>query len=150
MSAKNYTPIDDLVKKYKNDPHFARDSRASRGRAKEAEPFARKKESYEIKEVVEHKVELDDEVKPFVKVRAETVELPEELKNMGLHAATTAEFSDYQNIKLPMSDEKIIAALHQPITSSIRWLATLYEYLLKQAHLVLKVVNGKVVRVIKT
>lgn len=146
MAAKNYTPIDDLVVRHKKS-HSSRHNPDLRGRPKEAEPFARKKEKYEIKEVTEHK--LDEEVKPYIKVRAETIELPDELKKLGLHAATQTEFPNYQNIKLPLSDEKIIAGLHQPITSSMRWLATFFEYILKQAHLILKVVNGKIIRVVK-
>ncbi|OGK23925.1 hypothetical protein A2954_02350 [Candidatus Roizmanbacteria bacterium RIFCSPLOWO2_01_FULL_37_12] len=144
MSPKNYTPIDDLVKNHKRDLTI----KTAISKPKEAEPFTMKKEKYEIKEVVEHK--LEEEVEPYVQVRAETIELPEEFKKMGIHAATETEFPSFQNIKLPLSDEKIIAGLHQPITSSFRWFATLLEYVLKQAHLILKIINGKVVRVIKT
>jgi len=151
MTPKNYTPIDELVKKYsfaKASEDRRKKQTVSISKPKEAEPFTRRKEKYEIKEVFEHKV--DEEVKPFIKVREETIELPEELKKAGLQAATVTEFPSYQNIKLPLSDERIIAGLHQPITSSLRWFATLLEYILKQAHLILKVVNGKAVRVIKT
>ncbi|OGK09948.1 hypothetical protein A2767_01040 [Candidatus Roizmanbacteria bacterium RIFCSPHIGHO2_01_FULL_35_10] len=144
MTPKNYTPIDELVKKHRRS--FAVKTAISS--PKEAEPFAGKKEKYEIKEVVEHKI--DEEVKPFVQVRAETIELPDDFKKMGLRATTVTEFPNYQNIKLHLSDDRIIAGLKQPITSSIRWFATLAEYILKQAHLVLKVINGKVIRVIKT
>ena len=139
MKPKNFTQIDELVKKHRQH---------SVSKPKEAEPFARKKEKYEIKEIVEHQPE--EEVKPFVQPRAETIELPPDLKKMGLQPTTTTQFPSYQNIKLPLSDDKIFAGLHQPITSSIRWLATLALYLLKQVHLALKVVHGKVVRVIKT
>jgi len=145
MIAKNYTPIDDLVHRHKRE--LAK-IKAQKGRPKEAEPFVIKKEKYEIKEVVERKV--DTEIRDYIETKPDSLELPEELKKLGLHAATATDFPDYQNLKLPLSDEKIIAGLHQPITSSVRWFATLLEYLLKQAHLVLKVVNGKVVRVIKT
>lgn len=145
MSPKNYTPIHDLIRKHQRELAQAR---MAKGRPKEAEPFVSKKEKYEIKEVIEHKVE--DEVKPYVEARAETIELPDDLKKMGLHAASKTEFPNYQNIKLPLSDEKIIAGLHQPVTSSVRWLATLAEYLLAQAHLALKVINGKIIRVVKT
>jgi len=147
MTAKNYTSIDDLVKKFKK-PHFPSGSVGSRGIAKESEPIPTTKEKYEVKEAVEHQPE--EEVKPFVQVRAETIELPPDLKKMGLQPATTTQFPSYQNIKLPLSDDKIIAGLHQPITSSLRWLATLAEYILKQAHLVLKVIHGKVIRVINS
>ena len=137
MTPKNFTPIDDLVKKI-----------TPVSKPKEAEPIPTVKEKYEIKEAVEHQTE--EEVKPYVQARAETIELPPDLKKMGLQPATTTQFPSYQNIQLPISDDKIIAALHQPITSSIRWLATLALYLLKQVHLALRIIHGKVVRVIKT
>lgn len=136
---QNYTKIDQLIKKLNNPPAI--------GKPKEAEPVPATKEKYEIKEVVEHHPE--EEVKQFVQTRAETIELPPDLQKMGLQPTSTTQFPSYQNIKLPISDDKIISALNQPITSSIRWLATLALYLLKQAHLILKVVHGRVVRVIK-
>lgn len=135
---KNYTPIDDLVKKLRQ---------YSVSKPKEAEPIPAAKEQYEVKEAVEHQPE--EEVKPYIQARAETIELPPHLKKMGLQPASTTQFPSYQNIQFPISDDKIVAGLHQPITSSIRWLATLAEYILKQAHLILKVVHGKVIRVIK-
>jgi len=136
---KNYTPIDDLVKKLRQ---------YSVSKPKEAEPIPATKEQYEVKEAVEHQPE--EEVKPYVQARAETIELPPDLKKMGLQSTTSTQFPSYQNIKLPISDDKIVAGLHQPITSSIRWLATLAEYILKQAHLILKVVHGRVIRVISS
>ena len=135
----NYTSINDLVKKFKKITPV--------GKPKEAEPAPSRAEKYEIKEAVEHQPEA--EVQPYVQARAETIELPPDLKKMGLRTASSTQFPSYQNIKLPLSDDKIVAGLHQPITSSIRWFATLAEYILKQAHLILKVIHGKVVRVIK-
>ena len=147
MTAKNYTSIDDLVKKLK--PRLTPSTQEFvRGTTKESEPIPTRKEKYEIKEAVEHQIE--EEVKPFIQPRAETIKLPPDLKKMGLQPSTTTQFPSYQNIKLPLSDDKIIAGLHQPITSSFRWLATLAEYILKQAHLILKVIHGKVIRVVKT
>ncbi len=135
----NYTPIDDLVKK-----HRQRDEPISQ--PKEAEPSPHAKE-IEIKEVVEHKPE--EEVRPFVRPRAETIEIPPDLKKMGLQTANTTQFPAYQNIKLPISDEKVVVGLHAPITSSLRWLATFAIFLLKQAHLSLKTIHGKVVRIFR-
>ena len=129
MVQKNYTNIDELVKKHKKS--------TSVRRPKESEPIPRAQEKYEIKEVVE--LQPEEEVKPFVQPRPETIELPSDLKKMGIQPATTTQFPSYQNIKLPISDDKIIAGLNQPITSSIRWLATLALYILRQSHLVLKV-----------
>lgn len=133
---KNFTAIDDLLKKTKKN---------NVSLPKEAEPFAAEK--FEIKEPSEDNVE--DEVRPFVSPRAETIELPPDLKKMGLQAVSQSQFSDYKNIKLPISDEKIIVGQKAPITSSIRWLATFALYILAQAHLGLKVVHGHVIRVLK-
>ena len=135
---QNYTKIDDLITKLTKTTLV--------GKPKESEPISRSSEKYEIKEVVEHQPE--EEVSQYVQPREETIKLPPDLKKMGLQPTSTIQFPSYQNIKLPISDDKIISALHQPITSSIRWLATLALYLLKQVHLALKVVHGKVVRVI--
>lgn len=134
MSKKNYTSIDDLLEKNKNI-----------SLPKEAEPIA--SEKFEIEEPVEDNVE--DEVRPFVSSRAETIELPPDLKALGLEAVTHSKFPSYKNIKLPLSDEKIIVGQKAPITSSIRWLATFAIYILAQAHLGLKVVHGRVIRVLK-
>jgi hypothetical protein len=139
---KNFTAIDDLVRKYKG-------SKIDDGRVslpKEAEPVSAEK--FEIKEVIEHKVE--EEVRPFISPRQDTIELPPDLKQLGLQPATTTQFPAYQNIHLPITDEKVIVGLHAPITSSLRWLATLAVYLLARVHLGLKVVHGKVIRVFRS
>lgn len=112
---------------------------------KEVEPFAGKEP--EIKEVVEH--ELEKEVAPFIKKRAETIKLPPDLKKLGLQTSSTSQFSSLPTVNLPISDDKVISGLHAPITSSLRWLATLAIYILRQAHLGLKVIHGHVVRVFK-
>jgi hypothetical protein len=133
---KNFTAIDDLLKKTKKN---------NVSLPKEAEPIAAEK--FEIKEPSEDNME--EEVRPFVSPRAETIELPPDLKKMGLQAVSQSQFSDYKNIKLPITDEKIIVGQKAPITSSIRWLATFALYILAQAHLGLKVVHGHVIRVLK-
>ena len=130
--AKNFTPIDDLVNQI--------------SLPKEVEPIGAEK--FEIKEVVEHKAE--EEVRPFVSPRQETIELPPDLKKMGLQSTSSSQFSSYQNIKLPISDEKVVVGLHAPVTTSLRWLATLAVYLLARVHLGLKVVHGKVIRVLRS
>ncbi len=138
MTTKNFTPINHLLKKSAPQPTSL---------LKEAEPVSRQPEVLEIKEVVEHRVEK--EVRPFVHTRSETIKLPPDLKKLGLQPSTTTSFPTYQNIKLPISDEKIIVGLHAPVSSSLRWLATLAVYLLKMAHLQLKIIHGHVVRVIR-
>lgn len=129
MSTKNYTPIDDLLGK---------------STQKESEPIGTE---FEIKEPVEHSPE--EEVRPFVSPRAETIDLPPDLRALGLEAVSHSKFPSYKNIKLPLSDEKIIVGQKAPITSGIRWLATFALYILAQAHLGLKVIHGRVIRVLK-
>ncbi|MFA6081238.1 MAG: hypothetical protein WC741_02420 [Patescibacteria group bacterium] len=134
---KNFTAIDGLLKKTKTKNKISL--------PKEAEPITAEK--FEIKEPAEDNVE--EEVRPFISPRAETIELPPDLKKMGLQAVSQSQFSGYKNIKLPISDEKIIVGQKAPITSSIRWLAAFALYILAQAHLGLKVVHGHVIRVLK-
>lgn len=135
---KNFTTIDDLVKKNKQNQTVSY--------PKETEPIVAEK--FEIKEVVEHRVE--DEVRPFVSPRSDTIELPPDLKSMGLQPVGQSQFSSFKNLKLPISDEKIVVGLHAPITSSLRWLATFAVYLLAQAHLGLKIIHGKVIRILRS
>jgi len=138
MTKKNYTSIDDLIKKWQQKEAVSLPS-------KEAEPI-RKKE-IEFKEVKEKEVE--EEVRPHVVKREETIKLPPEIQKLGLKPVSTTQFPQYQSIKLPITDDKIISGLHAPVSSSLRWLATLALYLLQQAHLSLKVVHGRVVRVLR-
>lgn len=139
MATKNYTPIDDLIKKWK--------SPMTGNYTKEAEPLPRRQEVAHLQEAVEHEPSV--EVKPFVQPRQETIKLPTDLQMIGLQPVKTTQFPSYKNVKLPISDEKIVAGLHEPITSSKRWLSELAFYLLRQAHLTLRTVHGKVIRVIK-
>lgn len=137
MADKNYTAIDDLLDETKNKDKVSL--------SKEAEPIAAEK--FEIKEVVEH--EPDEEIEKFISPRAETIELPPDLKKLGLQTVSTSKFPSYKNITLPLSDEKIVVGQKAPITSSLRWLSTLALYILGQAHLGLKVIHGRVIRVLK-
>lgn len=137
MADKNYTPIDKPIKKDKDTNRISL--------PKEVEPIAAEK--FEIKEVVEHKPE--EEIGPYISPRAETIELPQDLQKLGLQPVQSTKFPGYKNIKLPISDEKIIVGKKAPITSSLRWLATLALYILGQAHLGLKVIHGHVIRVLK-
>lgn len=134
---QNFTSVEDLIKKNKIIPS---------GRPKESEPYPSSSEKFEIKEVVEH--EPEKEVKPYIQVKAESIELPPDLKRLGVQTTSSSQFPSYQNVKLPITDDKIVAGLNSPITSSLRWLATFALYLLQQAHLTLKVIHGKVVRVV--
>lgn len=140
MAQKNFTPIDDLIKKHTT--HTA----SYGGHSKEAEPLAGSSSNHEVQKVVEHQVK-DEAVEPYVQPRKETMELVDEIKSIGATASSHPKFAAYDTIKLPISDEKVVSGLKQPMTSSFRWLAEFSQYLLRMMHLKLKVVNGKITRV---
>jgi len=143
MADINFTKIDDVLKKNNQ-------STTSSVFSKEGEPgFLKGESSDEVQEVTEH--EPDAETESFVSPRSDTIELPPDLIKLGVQSSTnTNNFPTYQNVKLPISDDKVITGLHAPISSSLRWLATFAIYLLARAHLRLKVVKGHVVRVLKS
>lgn len=101
-------------------------------------------------------IKTDMEVEPgmekFMQPTQERIDLPIDLKQMGMSAtgpaqpvATTVAVAP--PIKLPLSDEAIEKGLHQNITSSIRWLAEFCVRQLKKAHYHLKrLAGGQVVR----
>ena len=143
MSQYNYTPIDEIVKKYEEETE-------KYSAAKEAEPIQEEflkhdAEHIEIQQVVEH--EPDKEVSGHVRKRHEKVKLDTELKKAGVKTTEQVTFQKYDTIKLPISDESVVKGLHKPISSSWRWLSTLAMYILKKAHLTLKSVGGKIIRV---
>lgn len=143
MADINFTKIDDVLKKNNL-------SVTSSSFFKEGEPgLASSESSDEIQEVVEH--EPDAETESFVSPRSDTIELPPDLIKLGVQSSSSANnFPTYQNVKLPISDDKVIIGLHAPISSSLRWLATFAIYLLARAHLGLKVIKGHVIRVLKS
>lgn len=141
MTDINYTSIAHLV-----EPQPQLQVRPGYSGAEKIEiPAHGPKEKHKIHEIVEHKAPL--EVKDYVEVRKDTIEVPPDLKKIGVVSTGTTQFPAYQSIVLPMSDEKVEAGLHAPITSSIRWFAELCLFILKQAHLTLKKIHGKIIRI---
>lgn len=140
---QNFTSVDSLMKN-KNAVYGG----SATGSKEALPPMIDEKKQFEIQEQKEHMVEKD--VEQFVTPRSETIELPPDIEKLGAQATNPTQFPTYQNIKLPISDDKILSGLHAPITSSLRWLATFAQYILACAHIALKKVHGKVVRVIKT
>lgn len=141
MVTKNFTPVDDELKKKQNGQYVSK--------PKESEPTLGAPEDYDVKEVVEHEV-TDEEIKSHVTIHPETIELPPDLKKLGVQSTQTTSFPTFQNVKTPLADDKVLTGLHAPITSSLRWLATFAWYLLQKAHVTLRLVHGKVMRVFKS
>lgn len=131
----NYTDISHLISPPTSQP-------------KEAEPIVKTAELNKVEESVE-KEKSERKTEEKAQIRAEVIKLPESLKKIGLQAAETNRFSNLQNVILPISDDKVLEGLHAPITSALRWVATLAFYLLKKARITLKVVHGHAVRMIK-
>jgi len=137
MPVKNYTTIDNLLNQPKTVSYHP-----------EAEPIITRQQEINIQEAVEY--EPKEESKPTVTFHQETIELTQDLKSAGLQNVDSSKFPSYQSIKLPISDEKIIIGSKAPIYTSFRWFSELAKYILAIHHLILKVVKGKVFRVIKT
>ena len=138
---KNYTPIDNLIKKYR-----LKDLSVTTNN-KEAEPKPVEREAIKINEVVE-KETVSQDVADYVKVKSKSIKLPPKFRKLGLQTKTKVKFPEYKNVKIPLKDNQVLVGLHQPVTSSFRWLAELAVYILKIAHLHLKKVHGKIVRVL--
>lgn len=116
---------------------------------KEREPVS-KKDFAELEEI--GKVEISPEVeKAGVEVRQDHVEVPPDIKKLGVTQVgpSTPVVSDDagKGPDLPLTDDQIDKGLHSKIFSSIRWLAEWCLKELKRAHMTLKKVHGKLVRV---
>lgn len=106
-------------------------------------------ESAPVEEQQENAETTSQPVSHYVGVKPEDIELPEDLKIHGLHAVKHDDFPDFRNVKLPIPDEKVMEGSKAPMNTSIRWLAEFAKFLLWKAHISLKKVHGKVVRVVK-
>lgn len=137
MIQTNYTPFDPILLNGQFTPI---------SKPLETEPTRSTEEILRVQEAVEHIPEK--EILPYVKARPEVVKLPPDLKKAtGAETIQSTKFPSYQDLALPLSDEKIEQGIHKPVTSSFRWLAELCIYILKQAHLTLKTIHGKIIRV---
>lgn len=154
MTALNHTPLDTnkLI-----PPSFRPSPEAAPVRVEipmpvtEAAPAAETAPQPEQQEqTVERVAELQPaDVSQYVQEKKDDIEVPPELQKHGLKPVPSTQSVPYQNIQLPLSDEKVLEGLDKPVTSSYRWLAELAKFMLFQAHLQLKKVHGRVVRVIK-
>ncbi len=114
--------------------------------AKEAPPIVENAEAPLITEIGKE-VELTPEVrKAGVTMKSETIVLPEPVQRMGVTPVGPSAPQPIPAVTLPLSDDQIAQGLHQSILSSWRWLAEWCERQLKQAHIILKSMQGKAVR----
>ncbi len=116
--------------------------------AKESAPPTANAEAPLITEIGKE-VDLPAEVKKAgVTLRSDTVTLPKPVQHMGLtpvgQSAPTQ--SQAATVALPLTDDQIAKGLHQSLLTSWRWLAEWCTRQLKQAHVLLTSVQGKIVR----
>lgn len=141
----NYTPIQQLINK-------SDDQIKTATLTKEGEPIdisAEKIDTSKIEVIDTEPVIEDKEIAKFIEVNRDDPQIHPELKKAGLLSVNTSSLDPKYKIQLPISDEKVIEGLHKPVTTSFRWLAEFALFMLKQAHLTLKEIHGKVVRVLQ-
>jgi len=142
---QNFTPIDDLVREY-NAMKYGSGSGAKEALSASPTPEDLDNEEQGMEEIEEK------EVSEYITPKKDaSISLPPSLKKMGV--VVTGDDSQFHEalykLKLPISDEKIMEDLQAKPSESKRWYATLLLYILQMAHLTLKKVGSKVVRVFK-
>ncbi len=104
-----------------------------------------------LRDVAGGEVELPKEVASAgVNVRPTTVSIPQPVAQLGVKpTGANVPAQPAPAVALPLTDDQIAAGLHQSIASSIRWLAEWCVRRLKQLHMGLKYIHGKVMRINK-
>ncbi len=107
-------------------------------------------------EVVQEVVK-DAEISPEIErvgvtaVNRQSIELPPDVKKLGVtqsgSSTPVATATTVTAVVLPISDQQVVAGLHAQILSSLRWLAVWCLKKLQKAHIILKIIHGKIVRV---
>lgn len=102
-----------------------------------------------LRDVSGQEVELPKEVASAgVKVRPTTVAIPQSVAQLGVKpAGVNVPAQGAAAIALPLTDDQIATGLHQSIASSLRWFAEWCLRRLKQLHMGIKYIHGKVMRV---
>lgn len=83
-------------------------------------------------------------------VRGDIVELPPDLKKLGVsHTGSSVPVTNVAipPVSLPISDSAVVSGLHAKVTSSLKWLSVWCIKKLTKAHVMLKIVHGKITRV---
>lgn len=115
---------------------------------KEVEPAGVGLEQPGLKDVSGKEIELPKEVTAAgVSSQPTTVAIPQTVAQMGVKAVGDAVVPVAPPTPLPLTDDQIALGLKQSVTSSWRWLAEFCRRRLKQMHIGLKAIHGKLTRV---
>jgi hypothetical protein len=83
-----------------------------------------------------------------VRVHPTSVSIPPSVASLGVKpAGQNVPVTTTSTVVLPLTDDQIAVGLHQSISNSVRWLAAWCIRRLKQVHIVLKNVHGKLIRI---
>ena len=135
---QNYTPIDQLIKPDTNS--------SSQGTERlEHPPASKPLESAPLHEVVEHVSEHN--IPEYIQEHKDVIELNPDVQTLGVESTGVPKFTMTQPVTLPLSDDAIASGLKAPYSSSLRWLSEFCVYLLKRAHMHLKNIHGRIMRV---
>ena len=154
MNHKNYTTIEHLLKDQKK-PQSAHLTSSPESEPipispKPAETTSSPDQHTEVDVTVEKDPDIEDtEVGEYLKTQNTDPEIHPELKKAGLQTIHRDSLDKKHKIELPIPDEEVLEGLHKPINTSWRWLAEIALFMLKQAHLGLKMIHGHVVRVMQ-
>ncbi|HLB60350.1 MAG TPA: hypothetical protein VJL83_01980 [Patescibacteria group bacterium] len=96
--------------------------------------------------------EVSPEVARHVTVQRDTVEIPPDLRQLGVQHAPqdqTAAATVLPNLTLPLTDDQIGEGLQAGIRTSFRWLAAWCVKQLEKLHVHLKKIHGHFIRVME-
>ena len=111
---------------------------------KEKEVVGSKEVIREVGKEIEPPKEVEE---AGVKLKKEEIKLPPSVEKLGVKPSAPVAPPPSPAVTLPLTDDQVMKGLASPIISSLRWLAEFCLRQLKKAHLTLKKVHGKIVRV---
>lgn len=117
--------------------------------AKETGPHISSVETPLVIEVGQETSLPSEVVKAGVTIQQTTVSLPPSVQQLGVKtvgATSSVVPVAAPAVSLPLSDDQIASGLHQSIMSSWRWLSEWCVRQLKQVHIAVKKIHGKIIR----
>lgn len=115
--------------------------------AKEVEPGGLAPQEA-LRDATGHETLISQEVASAgIRVRPTTISIPPKVSQMGMKpAGLNIPVQTTTTVVLPLTDDQIAVGLQQSITNSWRWLSEWCVRRLKQMHVAVKSVHGKLVR----
>lgn len=140
----NFTSIDFLLNQHPIDPISTGSVEKTEpvgGRVIESKPIA------EIQEAAKNEQPSQQNVQDYIQVHSQIPTIPADVAAAGVQVSPSAHDVLQPVLELPLPDDQIPQALKKPVSSGLRWIAEICLYMLRKAHLKLKTIHGKVMRV---